>query len=78
MSKSNEAVIDMLNKLIQEQDGFELISPTGKISVSKWGEKRKSYVLSFCELNDNKFKQIGTIDDIKLLKKFFGVKNVRK
>ena len=38
-------------------------------------EKEKNYIISFCELNDNKFKQIGTIDDIKLLKKFFEVKN---
>lgn len=67
-------VIDQLNKLIQEQDGFELTSPTGKLNVSKLCEERKNYVLSFCELNDNKFKQIGTIDNIKLLKKFFGVK----
>ncbi len=74
MSKSNETVIDMLNKLIQEQDGFELTSPNGKLSVSKWCEKRKNYIISFCEVNDNHFKQIGTIDDIKLLKKFFGRK----
>ena len=68
------SVIDTLNKLIQEQDGFEVTSPTGKLNISKWCEKRKNYIISFCELNDNKFKQIGTIDDIKLLKKFFGVK----
>lgn len=68
------SVIDTLNKLIQDQDGFELTSPTGKLSISKWGEKRKDYIISFCEINDNKFKQIGTIDDIKLLRKFFGGK----
>lgn len=67
-------VIDELNKLIQEQDGFELTSPAGKLNISKWCEERKNYVLSFCEPNDNEFKQIGIIDNIKLLKKFFGVK----
>lgn len=68
-------MIEELNKLIQEQDGFFLESPTGKLSISKWGKDRKTYVLSFCELDYNTYKPIGTISNIKLLKKFFGVKN---
>ena len=35
----------MLNKLIQEQDGFYLTSPNGKLSVSKWCEKKKKITL---------------------------------
>jgi len=64
----------ILNKLIQEQDGFKLTSPNGKLSISKWLRKRKTYVISFCELNDNTYKPIGTISNIELLRKFFEVK----
>jgi len=71
----DEEVTDILNKLIQEEKGFDLKSLTGKLSISKLGQKRKTYILSFCEPDDNTYISIGTISNIKLLKKFFGVKH---
>lgn len=42
--------------------GKDLKLSTGYIiNISKWGLKRKSFILTYCKPNDNVFKQIGTI-----------------
>lgn len=64
-------MIEELQKLMNEEKGFNVTSNNGTLKVSKWGSKQKNYFLTFCKKNDNTHHRIGTIDNIELLKEFF-------
>jgi hypothetical protein len=64
-------MIEELSKIIKQQkDNFEIKSNNGKLMIAKL-EKQKTFNIYFCKPDDNNYVNIGTINNVKMFKKFF-------